>query len=57
MNQCMIYGQIYSLIVTPVKMGQVRKEANTRKTRIISNKRKWYQFHTGTKGELDGVTK
>ena len=38
-------------------MGKVMKEANTRRTRIISNKRKWYQFHAGTQGDLDGATK
>ena len=57
MNQCLICGQIYSLIVTPEMMGQVMKEGNTRRKRMISNKRKWYQYHEGTQGELFRATK
>ena len=57
MNQCMICGQIYILIVNPEMMGQVIKEENTRRTRMIRNSRKWYHFHTGTEGGSYTATK
>ena len=57
MNQCLICGHIYSLIVTPVMIGQVIKEENTKRNRIIRNMSKWYWFHLGTKEVSDGVTK
>ena len=43
--------------MTVVIMFQVMKETKTSTTHIISNKEKWYQFHTGTQGGSDMVTK
>ena len=57
MSWCLIYGQIYILVVNPFIMVQVTKEENTRITQMISNKSMWYQFHAGTQGDLYGVTK
>ena len=42
MNQCLIYGQTYSLVVTSVMVGQMQKEAKTRRIRSTRNSKKWY---------------
>ena len=57
MNQCLICGQIYNPVVTLMLMVQVTKEANIRRTLIISNRRKCYQPHVRTQGGSGGVTK
>ena len=55
-NQCLIFGQVYILIVTLVLMGQVMKEEKFNRTLMISNK-KWYHIHVENQGVPDGVTK
>ena len=57
MNQCKLFGQIYSLMVTPVIMGSGMKEENTCRTIIISNMIKLYKIHAGPQGGSDGMTK
>ena len=47
----------YSLIVTPVVMGQVTKKSNTGRIRMVSNESNWYHSHAVNQGDLYWVKK
>ena len=57
MNQCLICGQVYILLVTLVFMGKLMKEEKSSRTLITSNRRKWHHIHAVAQGVSDGVTK